>query len=66
MIEDTIPKLESFHASYAGISAGVDDLLNRIDGFSVSAISNEGLASKSQGLQVSTQQAETCFCAGVT
>lgn len=52
MIEETIPKLEAFHSSYAGIVSNLDDLLNKIDGFSVSAISSEALASKGCGLQV--------------
>ncbi len=52
VIEDTIPKLEAFQSHYNGTSSDLDDLLNRIDGYSVSAISTDALASKSKGLLV--------------
>lgn len=51
VIEETIPKLEAFYSSYNGISSEVDDLLEAMEAFSVSAISSEGLESKSQELQ---------------
>ena len=53
VIEETIPKLQDFNSSYAGLSGDLDRLLNRIDEFSVSAISSDALASKTTGLQVS-------------
>ena len=52
VIEDTIPKLESFQSRYNDITSDMDGLLNRIDRFSVSAISTDALAAKSKGLQV--------------
>ena len=52
VIEDTIPKLEAFYSSYNELSTEVDGLLEKIASFSVSAISSEGLESKSQELQL--------------
>ena len=51
VIEDTIPKLEAFYSSYNELSTEVDGLLEKIASFSVSAISSDGLESKSQELQ---------------
>ena len=50
-IEGTIPKLEAFYSSYNGISAEVDDLLEKLAAFSVSAISSDGLEAKNKDLQ---------------
>ena len=52
VIEETIPKLESFNSSYSRMSSDTDDLFNRITSFSVSAISSQGLEVKGQTLQV--------------
>ena len=52
VIEETIPKLEAYYSSYGGISAGVDDLLERVQACSASAISMEGIGNKNQQLQV--------------
>ena len=63
VIEDTIPKLEAFKSSSAKISSDVDDLLNRIDRFSVSAISSDGLTNKSKGLQVrANKYGDSVYC----
>lgn len=51
VIEETIPKLEAFYSSYSEISTEVDDLLKKMEAFSVSAISSDGLESKSKALQ---------------
>ena len=51
VIEETIPKLEAFYSSYNEISSEVDDLLKKMESFSVSAISSDGLESKSKQLQ---------------
>lgn len=51
-IEETIPKLEAFHKTYSGISSDLDDLLDRINGFSMSAITSEGLETKNGALKV--------------
>ena len=51
MIEETIPRLEAFYSSYNEISSEVDDLLNKMETFSVSAISSEGLKSKNKQIQ---------------
>ena len=50
-IEETIPKLEAFYSSYNEISAKVDDLLKKMETFSVSAISSDGLEAKNKELQ---------------
>ena len=52
VIEETIPKLESFNSSYSQLSSDNDDMFNRITSFSVSAISSQGLEVKGQALQV--------------
>ena len=51
VIEETIPKLEAFYSSYSEISTEVDDLLKKMEAFSVSAISSDGLESKNKELQ---------------
>ena len=51
VIEETIPKLEAFYTSYNEISSEVDDLLKKMETFSVSAISSDGLESKNRQLQ---------------
>ena len=51
VIEETIPKLEAFYASYNTISSEVDDLLEKLESFSVSAISSDGLEAKSKDLK---------------
>ena len=50
-IEDTIPKLEAFYSTYNELSTEVDDLLEKMASFSVSAISSDGLEAKSKELQ---------------
>ena len=52
VIEETIPKLEAFYASYSGISGDCDSLLGKLQEFSPSATSTEGLEKKNQNLQV--------------
>jgi len=56
-IEETLPKLEAFYASYNAISTPVDDLHDRIDRVSTSAISSETVENKIKALQV-----RTCTC----
>ena len=51
VIEETIPKLEAFYSSYNEISLEVDDLLKKMETFSVSAISSDSLESKNTQLQ---------------
>ena len=51
VIEETIPKLEAFYSSYNEISSEVDDLSKKMETFSVSAISSDGLESKNKQLQ---------------
>lgn len=51
VIEETIPKLKAFYSSYNEISSEVDDLLKKMETFSVSAISSDGLESKNKQLQ---------------
>ena len=50
-IEDTIPKLKAFYSTYNELSSEVDDLLEKMASFSVSAVSSDGLEAKSQELQ---------------
>lgn len=50
VIEETIPKLEAFYSSYNEISLEVDDLLKKMESFSVSAISSDSLESKNKQL----------------
>ncbi len=52
VIEETIPKLETFNQSYSQLLSVAEDLLARITACSVSAISSDGLEVKGQGLQV--------------
>ena len=52
VIETTIPRLEAFHITYAAIVSDVDVLLHKIDQYSVSAISNDVVRAKNDGLQV--------------
>lgn len=51
VIEETIPKLEAFYSSHNEIAKEVDDLLKKMETFSVSAVSSDGLESKSKELQ---------------
>ncbi len=52
MIQETIPKLETFNESYSGLLSTGEDLLARVTASSVSAISSDGLEGKGQQLQV--------------
>ncbi len=52
VIEETIPKLETFNQSYSQLLSMTEDLLAKITACSVSAISSDGLEAKGQGLQV--------------
>ena len=60
VIEETIPKLEAFYSSYSGISDDCDNLLEKLQDFSPSATSTEGLEKKNQNLQVMNQIANLC------
>ena len=51
VIEETIPKLEAFYSSYGDISSEVNDLLEKLEAFKVSAISSEGLEAKNSELK---------------
>ena len=51
VIEETIPKLEAFYSSYNDIWKEVDDLLKKMEAFSVSAVSSDGLESKNKELR---------------
>ena len=54
--------MEAFHSSYNGISSEVDNLLGRINEFSVSAISSDGLNSREQALQELYSEVEKRGC----
>jgi len=51
-IEKTLPKLRDFHETYAGLSSEADVLLDRIDQYSVSAISTGAVKTRTQEIQV--------------
>ena len=53
-IESTIPRLESFNASYAAITSAVVSCGERLEVFSTSATSSGGVRAKRDALKVCT------------